>query len=80
MDYVPPLVPIISRSRKIRCDSTRPVCNNCARRSNECEYDWFQNEEVQISVLVRVNDLVKSDLQTGQPHLVQNASELPLIK
>jgi hypothetical protein len=39
MDYVPPLVPIISRSRKIRCDSTRPVCNNCARRSNECEYD-----------------------------------------
>jgi hypothetical protein len=28
-----------SRSRKIRCDSTRPVCNNCVRRSNECEYD-----------------------------------------
>ncbi|KIK02612.1 hypothetical protein K443DRAFT_131780 [Laccaria amethystina LaAM-08-1] len=27
------------RSRKIRCDSTRPVCNNCVRRSNECEYD-----------------------------------------
>ena len=32
-------VHIISRSRKIRCDSIRPVCNNCARRSNECEYD-----------------------------------------
>ena len=29
----------VSRSRKIRCDSTRPICNNCARRSNECEYD-----------------------------------------
>ena len=29
----------ISRSRKIRCDSTRPTCNNCTRRSNECEYD-----------------------------------------
>jgi len=29
----------LSRSRKIRCDSTRPVCNNCVRRSNECEYD-----------------------------------------
>ncbi|KJA23398.1 hypothetical protein HYPSUDRAFT_586431 [Hypholoma sublateritium FD-334 SS-4] len=27
------------RSRKIRCDSTRPVCNNCVRRSNTCEYD-----------------------------------------
>ncbi|KIY70031.1 hypothetical protein CYLTODRAFT_392634 [Cylindrobasidium torrendii FP15055 ss-10] len=27
------------RSRKIRCDSTRPVCNNCVRRSNVCEYD-----------------------------------------
>ncbi|KDR67042.1 hypothetical protein GALMADRAFT_1133694 [Galerina marginata CBS 339.88] len=27
------------RSRKIRCDSTRPVCNNCHRRSNDCEYD-----------------------------------------
>ncbi|KAF8153666.1 hypothetical protein BJ912DRAFT_1014320, partial [Pholiota molesta] len=27
------------RSRKIRCDSTRPVCNNCVRRSNPCEYD-----------------------------------------
>lgn len=30
---------IASRSRKIRCDSTRPGCNNCLRRSNECEYD-----------------------------------------
>lgn len=29
----------LSRSRKIRCDSTRPVCNNCVRRSNACEYD-----------------------------------------
>lgn len=28
-----------SRARKIRCDSTRPVCNNCLRRSNECHYD-----------------------------------------
>lgn len=27
------------RARKIRCDSTRPVCNNCVRRSNPCEYD-----------------------------------------
>lgn len=28
-----------SRARKIRCDSTRPVCHNCTRRGNECEYD-----------------------------------------
>jgi hypothetical protein len=28
-----------SRARKIRCDSTRPGCNNCARRNNQCEYD-----------------------------------------
>jgi len=28
-----------SRGRKIKCDSTRPVCNNCVRRSNVCEYD-----------------------------------------
>ena len=42
---------------------------------------WFQNEEDQISVLVRVNDLAKSALQTGQPHhVLQNANELPLIK
>lgn len=41
---------------------------------------WSQNEEDQISVLVRVNDLAKSALQTGQPRLVQNANELPLIK
>ncbi|KAF8634264.1 hypothetical protein AX17_004221 [Amanita inopinata Kibby_2008] len=27
------------RSRKIRCDSKRPTCNNCARRSNTCAYD-----------------------------------------
>jgi len=30
---------LYSRARKIRCDSTRPVCNNCVRRSNECQYD-----------------------------------------
>lgn len=28
-----------SRARKIRCDSTRPICHNCVRRSNECQYD-----------------------------------------
>src|SRR6185437_4581493 len=28
-----------SRARKIRCDSTRPVCHNCTRRSSNCEYD-----------------------------------------
>ncbi|KAG1832399.1 hypothetical protein EV424DRAFT_1342372 [Suillus variegatus] len=27
------------RARKIRCDSTRPICHNCVRRSNECQYD-----------------------------------------
>nr|QWQ79357.1 Zn 2Cys6 transcription factor [Sanghuangporus sanghuang] len=27
------------RARKIRCDSTRPSCNNCIRRQNECQYD-----------------------------------------
>ncbi|PPQ68813.1 hypothetical protein CVT24_007698 [Panaeolus cyanescens] len=27
------------RSRKIRCDSQRPSCNNCLRRSNDCQYD-----------------------------------------
>ncbi|EKM54774.1 uncharacterized protein PHACADRAFT_258850 [Phanerochaete carnosa HHB-10118-sp] len=27
------------RARKIRCDSTRPHCNNCIRRGNDCEYD-----------------------------------------
>ena len=30
---------VSSRARKIRCDSTRPGCNNCARRNNQCEYD-----------------------------------------
>jgi len=30
---------IISRARKIRCDSTRPICDNCVRRSHGCEYD-----------------------------------------
>ena len=33
------LLSLFSRGRKIRCDSTRPVCNNCVRRSNVCEYD-----------------------------------------
>jgi hypothetical protein len=28
-----------SRARKIRCDSTRPMCSNCSRRSSTCEYD-----------------------------------------
>ncbi|KAG1853113.1 hypothetical protein F4604DRAFT_1289400 [Suillus subluteus] len=27
------------RARKIRCDSARPICHNCVRRSNECQYD-----------------------------------------
>ncbi|KAJ7743601.1 hypothetical protein B0H16DRAFT_1008076 [Mycena metata] len=27
------------RTRKIRCDSTRPHCSNCSRRADECEYD-----------------------------------------
>ncbi|KAH9993528.1 hypothetical protein BJV77DRAFT_349039 [Russula vinacea] len=27
------------RSRKIRCDSTRPNCQNCVKRGNECVYD-----------------------------------------
>ncbi|KAJ6556266.1 hypothetical protein B0H19DRAFT_1152298 [Mycena capillaripes] len=27
------------RSRKIRCDSTRPHCANCSRRADQCEYD-----------------------------------------
>ncbi|KAI0291612.1 hypothetical protein B0F90DRAFT_1671449, partial [Multifurca ochricompacta] len=27
------------RSRKIRCDSTRPKCQNCHKRGNECLYD-----------------------------------------
>jgi len=31
--------PLHSRARKIRCDSTRPGCDNCARRSSQCEYD-----------------------------------------
>jgi hypothetical protein len=30
---------VISRARKIRCDSTRPICDNCVRRSHGCEYD-----------------------------------------
>ncbi|KAJ6607183.1 hypothetical protein B0H10DRAFT_1956531 [Mycena sp. CBHHK59/15] len=28
-----------SRSRKIRCDSTRPHCSNCSRRADSCVYD-----------------------------------------
>ncbi|KAG8766863.1 hypothetical protein FRC16_007543, partial [Serendipita sp. 398] len=27
------------RSRKVRCNSERPHCRNCARRSENCEYD-----------------------------------------
>ncbi|KAG2337168.1 hypothetical protein BDR05DRAFT_1005249 [Suillus weaverae] len=27
------------RAKKIRCDSARPICHNCVRRSNECQYD-----------------------------------------
>ncbi|KAH9020844.1 hypothetical protein EDB85DRAFT_1895962 [Lactarius pseudohatsudake] len=27
------------RSRKIRCDSTRPKCQNCLKRGNDCAYD-----------------------------------------
>jgi hypothetical protein len=30
---------VFSRSRKIRCDSTRPNCQNCVKRGNECVYD-----------------------------------------
>ncbi|KAG1884511.1 uncharacterized protein F5891DRAFT_1284682 [Suillus fuscotomentosus] len=25
--------------RKIRCDSTRPICHNCVSRSDKCQYD-----------------------------------------
>lgn len=28
-----------SRSRKVRCDSNRPKCDNCVRRYDACEYD-----------------------------------------
>ena len=28
-----------SRSRKVRCDSVRPICGNCTRRATECEFD-----------------------------------------
>lgn len=27
------------RLRKVRCDSARPICKNCTRRSDTCEYD-----------------------------------------
>ncbi|KAH9047825.1 hypothetical protein EDB84DRAFT_1434715, partial [Lactarius hengduanensis] len=27
------------QSRKIRCDSTRPKCQNCLKRGNDCAYD-----------------------------------------
>ena len=30
---------LLSRSRKIRCDSSRPNCQNCIKRGNECVYD-----------------------------------------
>jgi hypothetical protein len=26
------------RSRKIKCDRTRPVCENCQRDNTECKY------------------------------------------
>ena len=36
---LPLTIALCSRARKIRCDSTRPGCDNCARRSSQCEYD-----------------------------------------
>ncbi|PVF96721.1 hypothetical protein CPB86DRAFT_816095 [Serendipita vermifera] len=30
------------RSRKVKCDSQRPQCKNCVRRSDPCEYDTAQ--------------------------------------
>jgi hypothetical protein len=29
----------LSRLRKVRCDSVRPMCKNCVRRADPCEYD-----------------------------------------
>lgn len=29
----------LSRLRKVRCDSVRPMCKNCTRRADLCEYD-----------------------------------------
>jgi hypothetical protein len=29
----------LSRLRKVRCDSVRPMCKNCTRRADPCEYD-----------------------------------------
>jgi len=29
-----------SRTRKVRCDSAKPLCKNCVRRSDPCEYDF----------------------------------------
>src|SRR6267154_1713174 len=37
--FVKPGGVFTSRSRKIRCDSTRPNCQNCIKRGNECIYD-----------------------------------------
>lgn len=39
LTQTPQFVGMDSRARKIRCDSTRPHCNNCVRRGNDCEYD-----------------------------------------
>ncbi|KAH9029572.1 hypothetical protein EDB85DRAFT_2250787 [Lactarius pseudohatsudake] len=33
------LAGVYSQSRKIRCDSTRPKCQNCLKRGNDCAYD-----------------------------------------
>ncbi|KAG8969379.1 hypothetical protein FRC03_003070 [Tulasnella sp. 419] len=35
-----PLACHACRSRKVRCDGTRPVCNTCARRNDQCVYDF----------------------------------------
>lgn len=38
----PPSHPRLSRTRKIRCDGTKPTCHNCTRRagpSDPCVYD-----------------------------------------
>ena len=39
LPYVSIPAGIYSRSRKIRCDSTRPKCQNCLKRGNDCVYD-----------------------------------------
>jgi Fungal Zn(2)-Cys(6) binuclear cluster domain len=37
--HLPIIGGVFSRSRKIRCDSTRPKCQNCNKRGNDCVYD-----------------------------------------